>query len=37
VEFDLSEIRETKAVIEIALAQLHGALDNNADYWDTRR
>jgi hypothetical protein len=37
VEFDLSEIRETKAVIEIALAQLNGALDNNADYWETRR
>jgi Bacterial mobilisation protein (MobC) len=37
VEFDLSEIREAKAVIEIARAQLRGALDNNADYWETRR
>ena len=37
VDFDFSEIRETRAVIEIALAQLHGALDNNADYWETRR
>jgi Bacterial mobilisation protein (MobC) len=37
VEFDLSEIRETKVVIELARGQLHGALDNNADYWETRR
>lgn len=34
---DLSEIRAASAVIERALAQLRGALDGNADYWETRR
>jgi Bacterial mobilisation protein (MobC) len=37
VEPDLSVIREAKTVIELALAQLRGALDGNADYWETRR
>ncbi|MDQ8727506.1 plasmid mobilization relaxosome protein MobC [Bradyrhizobium sp. LHD-71] len=37
VEFDLSEIREARHVIELALAELRGALDDNADYWETRR
>jgi hypothetical protein len=37
VEPDLSGIREAKTVIELALAQLRGALDGNADYWEARR
>lgn len=37
VEPDLSAIHDTKIVIESALAQLRGALDGNADYWETRR
>jgi hypothetical protein len=30
-------IHDAKIVIESALAQLRGALDGNADYWETRR
>ncbi|MGH6710494.1 MAG: plasmid mobilization protein [Bradyrhizobium sp.] len=37
VEPDLSAIGEARTVIESALAQLRGALDGNADYWDARR
>ena len=37
VEPDLSAIGEARTVIESALAQLRGALDGNADYWETRR
>jgi hypothetical protein len=37
VEPDLSVIHDAKIVIESALAQLRGALDGNADYWETRR
>lgn len=37
VEPDLSVIHEAKTVVESALAQLRGALDGNADYWETRR
>ena len=37
VEPNLSALDEARAVIELALAQLHGALDGNADYWDARR
>ncbi|MBR1208170.1 MULTISPECIES: plasmid mobilization protein [unclassified Bradyrhizobium] len=37
VESDLSAIGEARTVIESALALLRGALDGNADYWETRR
>ena len=37
VEPDLSVIHDAKSVIESALAQLRGALEDNADYWETRR
>ncbi len=37
VQPDLREITEAKIVIELALAQLRGALHGNADYWETRR
>jgi hypothetical protein len=37
VEPDLSAIGGARTVIELALAQLRGALDGNADYWDARR
>jgi phosphate uptake regulator len=37
VEPDLSVIHDARAAIETALAQLRGALDGNADYWETRR
>ena len=37
VEPNLSAIDEARAVIESALAQLRGALDGNADYWEARR
>jgi hypothetical protein len=37
VEPNLSAIDEARVVIESALAQLRGALDGNADYWETRR
>ena len=33
---DLSAIRDTRSAIDLALAQLRGALDGNADYWETR-
>src|ERR1700730_9565871 len=36
VETDLSDIRDTKSAIHLALAQLVGALDWSADYWETR-
>ncbi|WP_108523238.1 plasmid mobilization protein [Bradyrhizobium algeriense] len=36
VEPDLSAIRESQFVIEMALARLRGALEGNADYWDAR-
>jgi mobilization protein NikA len=37
VELDLSAIRDARAVIELALAQLRGAHEGNADYWEARR
>jgi hypothetical protein len=37
VEPDLSAIRDARSAIDLALAQLRGALDGNADYWETRR
>ena len=37
VEFDPSAIRDAKASIDVVLAQLRGALDGNADYWEGRR
>ena len=37
VEPDLSAIRDARSAIDLALAQLHGALDGNTDYWETRR
>jgi len=37
VETDLSAIRDARSAIDFALAQLRGALDGNADYWETRR
>ena len=37
VEPDLSAIRDARTAIDLALAQLRGALDGNADYWETRR
>ncbi|MEO6947414.1 MAG: plasmid mobilization relaxosome protein MobC [Nitrobacter sp.] len=36
VKSDPSAIREARATIDIALAQLRGALDDNADYWEAR-
>jgi hypothetical protein len=30
-------VHDAKSVIESALAQLRGALEDNADYWETRR
>ena len=37
VEPDLSAIRDARTAIDLALAQLRGALAGNADYWETRR
>src|SRR6478736_4433882 len=37
VEPDLSVIHDAKTVIESALAELRGALDGNADYWEARQ
>lgn len=37
VEPDLSAIRDARSAIDLALAQLRGALAGNADYWETRR
>lgn len=37
IESGLSEIREARAVIESALAELRRVFDDNADYWQTRR
>ena len=37
VEPDLSVIHDAKSVIKSALAQLRGAFEDNADYWETRR
>lgn len=37
VAFDPSEISEARAIIDVALAQLRGALDGNADYWEGLR
>lgn len=37
VEPDLSAIRDDRTAIDLALAQLLGALAGNADYWETRR
>jgi hypothetical protein len=37
VEPDLSAIRDARSAIDLALTQLRGALDGNADYWETRR
>lgn len=37
VEPDLSAIRDARTAIDLALAQLLGALAGNADYWETRR
>jgi hypothetical protein len=37
VEPDISAIRDARSAIDLALAQLRGALDGNADYWETRR
>ncbi len=37
IETGLSEIREARAIVESALAELRRVFDDNADYWQTRR